>query len=95
MHTGFRIKNKEAKLIVAFISDEDVTEILIKNGFTLNYILANQDVFRKNEIFFDKDRVKETIICLDNSIDMETEEHFKKHNIQEFICLERALDTKK
>lgn len=89
------IRDKEAQLITAFNRDELVTEILIKNGFTLNYSLTKQEEFKKNEIFFATDGEKETLICLDISIDMETVEHFKKHNTQKFICLERALDTTK
>ena len=89
------IREKEAQLITAFNRDELVAEILIKNGFTLNYTLTKQEEFKKNEIFFATDGEKETLICLDISIDMETVEHFKKHNTQKFICLERALDTTK
>jgi adenine-specific DNA-methyltransferase len=89
------IRDKEAQLITAFNRDELVTEILIKNGFTLNYTLNKQKEFKKNEIFFATDGEKETLICLDISIDMETVEYFKKHNTQKFICLERALDTTK
>ncbi len=89
------IRDKEAQLITAFNRDELVAEILIKNGFTLNYTLTKQEEFKKNEIFFATDGEKETLICLDISIDMETVEHFKKHNTQKFICLERALDTTK
>lgn len=89
------IRDKEAQLITAFNRDELVTEILIKNGFTLNYSLTKKEEFKKNEIFFATDGEKETLICLDASIDMDTVEHFKKHNTQKFICLERALDTTK
>ena len=89
------IADKEAQLITAFNRDELITEILLKNGFTLNYTLTKQEEFMKNEIFFATDGEKETLICLDISIDMVTVEHFKKHNTQKFICLERALDTTK
>lgn len=89
------IRDKEAQLVTAFNRDALMTEILLKNGFMLNYTLTRQEEFRKNEIFLATDRVKETLICLDVSIDMETVAHFKKHNKQKFICLERALDTTK
>lgn len=89
------IRDKEAQLVTAFNRDELMTEILLKNGFTLNYSLTKQEEFKKNEIFLAIDGEKETLICLDISIDMETVEHFKKHNEQKFICLERALDTTK
>jgi adenine-specific DNA-methyltransferase len=96
------IRDKEAQLVTAFNRDELMTEILLKNGFTLNYTLTKREEFKKNEIFFATDPApsgtgseKETLICLDVRIDMETVAHFKKHNEQKFICLERALDTTK
>lgn len=89
------IRDKEAQLITAFNRDELVTEILIKNGFTLNYTLTKQEEFKKNEIFFATDGEKESLICLDVAIDMETVDYFKKNTHQKFICLERALDTTK
>jgi adenine-specific DNA-methyltransferase len=87
------IRDKEAQLITAFNRDELMTEILLKHGFTLNYKTERQNQFKKNEIFLATDGVKETLICLDTAIDLETVEHFKKHTDKKFICLERALDT--
>lgn len=89
------IVEKETQLLTAFNRDDLMTEILLKNGFMLNYTLTKQDEFNKNEIFFATDGEKESLVCLDISIDMETIEHFKTHNSQKFICLERALDTTK
>jgi len=89
------IKDKEAQLVSAFNRDELITEILLKNGFKLNYTLSKQGEFKKNEIMFATDGEKETLICLDVIIGDETVEHFKTHNDQKFICLERALDTTK
>ncbi len=89
------IKEKEAQLITAFNRDELMTEILLKHGFTLNYKTEKQKQFKKNEIFLATDGVKETLICLDISIDAETIEYFKKNIDKKFICLERALDTTK
>ena len=89
------INDKEAQLTSCVNFEELITEILLKNGFLLNYTLKKQDEFTKNEILFATDGVKETLICLDNILDMETVEHFKKHTDMKFICLERALDTTK
>ncbi len=89
------IRDKEAQLVTAFNREELMTEILLKNSFMLNYTLNKQEEFKKNEIFHATDGEKETLICLDVSIGMETVEHFKKYNEQKFICLERALDTTK
>ncbi|NEN25251.1 site-specific DNA-methyltransferase [Cryomorpha ignava] len=89
------IKEKEAQLVSAFNKEELITEILIKNGFKLNYTLIKQEEFKKNEILFATDGDKETLICLDVIIADETIEHFKTHTDQKLIVLERALDTTK
>lgn len=89
------IADKEAQLVTAFNRNELMTEILLKNGFQLNYKAVKQKQFNKNEIILATDGIKETLICLDVAIDAETVEHFKKHTDKKFICLERALDTTK
>ncbi|GAA5020575.1 DNA methylase N-4 [Marivirga lumbricoides] len=89
------IRDKEAQLVTAFNRDELITEILIKNGFKLNYTLTKQEAFKKNEILLATDGDKETLICLDVTIADETVEHFKTHTDQKLIVLERALDTTK
>ena len=89
------IKDKEAQLVSAFNKDELITEILIKNGFKLNYTLTKREEFKKNEILFATDGNKETLICLDVIIADETVEYFKTHTNQKLIVLERALDTTK
>lgn len=89
------IADKEAQLVTAFNRDELLTEILLKNGFQLNYTADKQEQFKKNEILLATDGIKETLICLDVAIDADTVEHFKKHTDKKFICLERALDTTK
>lgn len=89
------IKDKEAQLVSAFNKEELITEILIKNGFKLNYTLTKQEEFKKNEILFATDGDKETLICLDVIIADETVAHFKTNTEQKLIVLERALDTTK
>jgi adenine-specific DNA-methyltransferase len=89
------IADKEAQLVTAFNRNELLTEILLKNGFQLNYKADKQEQFKKNEILLATDGIKETLICLDVVIDAATVEHFKKHTNKKFICLERALDTTK
>ena len=89
------IRDKEAQLVTAFNRDELITEILIKNGFKLNYALTKQEAFKKNEILLASDGDKETLICLDVIIADETVEYFKTHTDQKLIVLERALDTTK
>ena len=89
------IRDKEAQLVTAFNRDELITEILIKNGFKLNYTLTKQEEFKKDEVFLATDGAKETLICLDAPISDELVEYFKTHTDQKLIVLERALDTTK
>ena len=78
-----------------FNKEELITEILLKNGFKLNYTLTKQHTFTKNEILFAKDGDKETLVCLDGELAEETVDYFKKNTEQKLIVLERALDTTK
>lgn len=89
------IADKENQLVNAFNRNELITEILLKNNFTLNYKTVPQPHFKKNEMILAKDEEKETLICLDVSIDEDTIEYFKTNTDKKFICLERALDTTK
>ena len=89
------IQDKEAQMVTAFNKEELITEILIKNGFKLNYTLSKQEAFTKDEVFLATDGEKETLICLDAPISEELVEHFKTHTEQKLIVLERALDTTK
>ena len=89
------IKLKEAQLTSLFHNDELFAEILLKNGFKLNYTLQKQEQFTKNEIYLASDGEKETLICVDGTLVAETIEQFKQNNTRKFICLERALDTTK
>lgn len=87
------IKEKEAQLVTAFNSEELITEILLKNGFKLNYTILKQEQFKKNDVFLATDGEKETLICLDNPLFTETIEYFKTNTSQKLIVLERSLDT--
>ena len=89
------IADKEAQLLTAFNRDDLITEILLKNGFNLNYTVHKQEQFSKNDIFLATDGEKQLLICLDYIIDPETVLYFKTHTDVKFICLERALDTTK
>lgn len=89
------IADKESQLVNAFNKEELMTEILLKNNFLLNYKTVSQPQFKKNEIVLATDGEKQTLICLDVSIDLDTVEYFKTNIDKKFICLERALDTTK
>lgn len=89
------IANKELQLVNAFNKPELLTEILLKNGYNLNYKLILQTQFASNEVQLASDGEKETLICLDVVINPETVDYFKNNTDKKFICLERALDTTK
>jgi len=89
------ISEKEAQMVTHFNKDELITEILIKKGYELNYTKTKKDEFKKNELFHVTDGIKETLICLDGSLDKETVEYFKQNPKENLIVLERALDTTK
>lgn len=89
------LREKEAQLVTMFNKEELITEILLKNGFKLNYTVTQQEQFAKNEVLFATDGEKETLVCLDNDLAEETIEYFKKNTEQKLIVLERALDTTK
>lgn len=89
------ISEKEAQMITAFNKEELITEILIKKGYELNYTVTPKDEFKENEIFHVTDGNKETLICLDGTLENETVEYFKKNPKEHLIVLERALDTTK
>jgi len=87
------IREKEATFHIQFEKDKVLDEVLLKNGFMLDYTLTRQPEFKKNEVFLARDAFKESLICLDPKIAPETVDHFKTHKDQFFICLELALDT--
>ena len=89
------IRDKEATFHMLWERDTVIDEVLLKNGFMLDYTLTAQPEFTKNEVFLAKDSHKESLICLDARIAPETVDYFKKHTEPFFICLELALDTTK
>jgi len=89
------IRDKEATFHIQWERETVLDEVLLKNGFMLDYTLTPRPEFTKNEVFLAKDAHKESLICLDATLAPETVDHFKKHPEHFFICLELALDTTK
>jgi adenine-specific DNA-methyltransferase len=89
------IRDKEATFHIQLEKETVLVEVLLKNGFMLDYTLTPRPEFTKNEVFLAKDAHKESLVCLDATLESETVDHFKKHKDLFFICLELALDTTK
>lgn len=89
------IREKENTFDIQFTKDTVIDEVLLKNGFMLDYTLAPCPEFTKNEVLRVKDAHKEALVCLDREIAPETVDRFKGDMQTFFICLELALDTTK
>jgi len=88
------IQEKEAAFNTLFNEKDIFDEVLLKNGFMLNYRLEQIDGFTKNQVFRAKDDFKECLICMEKSIAKETLKELERYKEQtNFICLERSLDT--
>ena len=87
------INEKEKTFHLQWERETVMDEVLLKNGFMLDYTLTRRPEFTKNEVFLAKDAHKESLVCLDSSIAPETVDHFKINTGLFFICLELALDT--
>ena len=89
------IRDKENTFDIQFTKDTVIDEVLLKNGFMLDYALTPCPEFEKNEVLRAKDAHKEALVCLDREIAPETVDRFKGDKQTFFICLELALDTTK
>jgi adenine-specific DNA-methyltransferase len=87
------IREKETAFHIAFEKEKIFDEVLLKNGFMLDYTLTQQVQFTANAVYLVKDTYREALLCLDVPLDMATVDYFKGHKEQRFICLEQALDT--
>jgi adenine-specific DNA-methyltransferase len=87
------IREKEATFHIQWERETVLDEVLLKQGFMLDYTLTRRPEFTKNEVFLAKDGHKESLICLDAKLAPETVDHFKTHKEHFFVCLELALDT--
>ncbi|MDZ7692352.1 MAG: hypothetical protein U5K69_14655 [Balneolaceae bacterium] len=89
------INEKESSMQTMFNKEDIVDEVLLKNGFMLDYSLEEQEAFKENKIYLAKDDHREALICLDGELHENTVEHFNGNDDMKFICLERALNTSK
>ena len=87
------IDEKEAMFLSMIDENNVFDEVLLKNGFMLNYSKFQEDSFSKNSVYRIKDDFKECFICMDMSIAKETLKELEGFKDTLFICLERSLDT--
>lgn len=86
------IAEKEKQLTGLFEPTDIQDEVLLKNGFKLNYQLSPVPEFTANTIKLADDGEKQSLICLDKELNAETVDQLLK-NPKAFICLETSLTT--
>ena len=89
------IQEKEAAFMSLFHAKDIFDEVLLKNGFMLNYTLETITDFTKNTVHKVSDTYKEGLLCLDMNFAEDTISTLETYKEHIFICLERALDTTK
>ena len=89
------IAEKESSMETMFNKQAIIDEVLLKNGFMLDYTLSEQPEFEENDVFLATDDHRKALVCLDKELSETTVEQFKGNDELKFICLERALDTSK
>jgi len=89
------IDDKERTFLSSVNENNLFDEVLLKNGFMLNYTLQQTEAFTKNKVFLAKDEFKECFICLDATMEEATVKEAVNFKDRMFICLERSLDTTK
>ena len=86
------IAAKETALMAKIDTRSIFDEVLLKNGFMLNYQKEKEPGFSRNDVYRIKDRSKECLICMDIKIYDDTwKKELQKHKDTFFICLARAL----
>jgi len=81
------IKEKETISFMPFENKKEIfDEVLLKNGFMLNYKLEEvkdnkelQPIFTENKVYLAKDEFKECLICIDKPIEMKTIKQLKQY----------------
>jgi len=88
---------EEASTQLEFKFDEFdlMYEVLLKDGFNLNFNAEKLTEFGKNNIYKVTDGEKHAYLTLDSNIKDETLQKLQKYTGERFICLERAVDTTK
>ena len=88
------IAAKETALMAKIDTSSIFDEVLLKNGFMLNYQKEKEPGFSRNDVYRIKDGFKEVecLICMDIKIYDDTwKKELQKHKDTFFICLARAL----
>ncbi len=89
------LEESENLLSLQLDSGSLLDEVLLKNGFMLDYTKTKENQYSKNTVYRVKDKYKECLITIDDSLEKDTVELVKELKDEVFICLNRALDSSK
>lgn len=89
------IADKESSFQLTLDGETVLDEVLLKQGFPLDYTASRQEQFPNNVVYLAEHDGRRAYVCLDPSLDDKTIDYFKRHTETTFICLERSLDTTK
>ena len=87
------IQEKESIFRLMIDRENIFDELLLKDGFMLNYSKVQEAAFTKNKVYHITDSFKECLICMDMAIDRQTLKDLESHKEINFICLEQSLNT--
>lgn len=85
------ISEKEGSIFTLLNESDIFDEVLLKNGFMLNYKIEQLKKFKDNKVYSVADCNKKALICLEQEIKDGTIGKLTKDEL--FICLERSLTT--
>lgn len=89
------LEKTKSQMKFEFDEEELLFEILLKDGFKLNFTKELISEIKENKVYKVMDGDKEALVCLDDSIENSTLKILEGMKDMRFICLERAVDTTK
>lgn len=88
------IARKEAVFSLVDDNPGIIDEVILKNGFRLDYTLSRLADITTNTVYLVTDTTwLSAYLCLDRPLSSETVAYFQSHTDKRFICLEQWLDT--
>jgi len=89
------IAKSKQKLIADYSETDLLYEVMLKDGFDLNFKAERLPDFAKNQVLKVTDASRSALVCLDPALKDETVKALEAHKDSRFICLHRAVDTTK
>lgn len=89
------LQNVNKQLDFTYDETELMYEVLLKDGFKLNFSATKVSEFEKNTVYKVSDGEKTALLCIDANLHENTLQKLQEFTDQRLLCLERAVDTTK